>query len=182
MCNEAFGNRPFPDVCRAIRNAGYTGIEIAPFTLAEDPLAISASRRKQLRDIMAGEGLTFVGLHWLMVSPKGLHVTTADVELRLRSWQHIRNLIDLAADLGPNAVMTFGSPRQRATTEGVTREEATRHFVDGFRSVAPHALERGVTVLMEALPLDQCDVVTTLGEAAWRTERFVEGGPAPSAG
>jgi len=32
--------------------------------------------------------------------------------------------------------------------------------------VAPHALERGVTVLVEALPKGQCDVVLTLEEAA----------------
>jgi D-psicose/D-tagatose/L-ribulose 3-epimerase len=36
--------------------------------------------------------LIFVGLHWLMVSPKSLHVTTPDARLRRRSWEHIRSL------------------------------------------------------------------------------------------
>src|SRR5881296_1830968 len=118
ICNEAFEKYDFADACRAIRKAGYTGIELAPFTLAEAPAEVSASRRAELRDIMASEGLEFVGLHWLMVSPKGLHVTTPDAGLRARSWQHIRNLIDLCADLGPDGVMVFGSPYQRATTGG----------------------------------------------------------------
>ena len=48
--------------------------------------------------------------------------------------------------------MVFGSPAQRATTGGSTREEATRRYVDGLASVAPHALARGVTILVEALP------------------------------
>lgn len=166
MCNEAFEGWSFAQTARAIRAAGYTGIEIAPFTLAEAPSDISASRRQEYRDIVASEGLTFAGMHWLMVSPKGLHVTTPDRALRERSWDHIRRLIDLAADLGPQPVLVFGSPKQRSTTGGLTREEATRNFAEGLRSIAPHAESRQVTVLAEALPIGQGNVVQTLAEAA----------------
>src|SRR5438876_12319867 len=139
ICNEIFENTPLAPTCRAIRKAGYTGIEIAPFTLAEDPAAIPAPARREYRDTIESEGLRFVGLHWLMVSPKGLHVTTPDANLRARSWHHIRDLIDLCADLGPDGVMVFGSPYQRATTGGLSREQATRNYIDGLASVAPHA-------------------------------------------
>ena len=166
ICNEAFEGWDFAEAARAIRMAGYTGIEIAPFTLAEDPWTVPLSKRKELRTIMAGEGLTFVGLHWLMVSPKGLHVTTPDDAVRARSWLHIRNLIDLSGDLGPDSVMVFGSPFQRGTTGGSTVAAATRRFVDGIASVAKQAQDRGVTVLIEALPVEQADVVTSLDEAA----------------
>src|SRR5215471_13982959 len=165
ICNEAFEKWTFADACKAIRKIGYSGIELAPFTLAERPSEVSAARRAECRDIMAGEGLTFVGLHWLMISPKGLHVSGPDAELRRRSWDHIRDLIDLCADLGPDGVLVFGSPKQRSTTGGISRAEATRNFVDGIASVAPHAESRGVTVLVEALPLNQADVVTSLEEA-----------------
>ena len=166
ICNEAFEGWDFAEAARAIRMAGYTGIEIAPFTLAEDPWTVPLSKRKELRAIMAGEGLTFVGLHWLMVSPKGLHVTTPDDAVRARSWLHIRNLIDLSGDLGPDSVMVFGSPFQRGTTGGSTVAAATRRFVDGIASVAKQAQDRGVTILIEALPVEQADVVTSLDEAA----------------
>jgi len=170
MCNEAFERTPFAEVCKTLRGIGYAGIEIAPFTLAPDPLDISTDRRREYRDIMRSEGMQFVGLHWLMVSPKGLHVTTGDRALRERGWQHIRNLIDLCADLvgdaGPDGVMVFGSPQQRGTTGGLSRAEATRNYIEGLASVASHAETRGVTVLVEALPIGQCDVVTTLAEAA----------------
>ena len=63
ICNEVFENFTLPDACRAIRKAGYTGIEIAPFTLAEDPATLSPARRRECRDIVASEGLQFVGLH-----------------------------------------------------------------------------------------------------------------------
>lgn len=166
MCNEAFEKWPFAQACASIRKAGYDGIELAPFTLAEKPSDISPAQRREYRGIMAAEGLAFVGLHWLMVSPKGLHVTAPDPGLRQRSWEHIRNLIDLSADLGPGGVMVFGSPAQRCATGGLTRAEATRHFVEGLAGIAPHAESRGVTVLVEALPISQCDVVETLEEAA----------------
>ncbi len=166
ICNEAFEKFRFADACCAIRKAGYDGIEIAPFTLAEDPAAIPPAARREYRSIIESEGLGFAGLHWLMVSPKGLHVTTPDAALRAKSWQHIRNLIDLCADLGPGGVMVFGSPNQRSTTGGLSREQATRHYMDGLAGVAPDAAERGVTILVEALPIGQCDVVQTLDEAA----------------
>ncbi len=165
MCNEAFEGRTFADTCRAIRKAGYTGIELAPFTLAEDPAAISPAQRNEYRDIMASEGLAFAGLHWLMVTPKGLHVTGPDAALRRRSWQHIRNLIDLCADLGDGGVMVFGSPKQRCATGGLTPAEAVRNYVEGMAYVAPHACARRVSILVEALPADQCDVIQTLDEA-----------------
>jgi D-psicose/D-tagatose/L-ribulose 3-epimerase len=165
ICNEAFDKWPFADACKAIRKAGYTGIEIAPFTLAETPGEITAAQRARYRDIIGSEGLAFAGLHWLMASPKGLHVTGPDAGLRRRGWDHIRALIDLCADLGPDGVMVFGSPNQRSTTGGLTREQATRNFIDGLAGVAQQAERRGVTVLVEALPIAQCDVVQTLAEA-----------------
>lgn len=176
MCNEAFGDTSFSETCSTMRQAGYAGIEIAPFTLASTPLDISKGRRNELRRIMGDEGLAFVGLHWLMVSPVGLHVTTPDSEVRAHGWQHIRDLIDLCADLGDGGVMVFGSPKQRSTTGGLTREDATRNYVQGLKEIVPQAGDRGVTVLVEALPKSQSDVVQSLAEAAAIVEEI--GSPA----
>jgi len=165
VCNEVFENTPFENACRSVRALGYAGIEIAPFTLAEFPNTISSADRARYRRVMEEEGLVFVGLHWLMVSPKGLHVTTPDAALRARSWDHIRHLIDLCADLGDGGVMVFGSPNQRNTTGGMTRERAKAVFAEELGRVAPHAEERGVRILVEALPAGQSDVINTLSEA-----------------
>ena len=166
MCNEAFEGQPFGDVCRTLRRVGYEGIEIAPFTLAPEPGAVSVSQRAEYRRIIADEGLVCVGLHWLLVTPKTIHVTTPDTKLRTESWAYVRDLVDLCADLGDNGVMVFGSPKQRSSTGGLTPAEATRNFIDGMASIADHAQARGVTLLMEALPKSQSDIVTTLEAAA----------------
>ncbi|HWR51600.1 MAG TPA: sugar phosphate isomerase/epimerase family protein [Bryobacteraceae bacterium] len=167
ICNEVYEKRPFAETCRSVRAAGYTGIEIAPFTLAEDATTIPASRRREYADAIRSEGLQFAGLHWLMVSPKGLHVTTADPTLRNRSWAYVRGLVDLCADLGgPGGVMVFGSPKQRGSTGGISAADAKRNYIDGLAGVAPHAAARGVTILVEALPTTDTDVITTLDDAA----------------
>lgn len=169
LCNEVYQGWTLADMCRSMRGFGYQGIEIAPFTLAEDPARIPAAQRREYREIMEGEGLYFVGLHWLMAAPKGLHVTTPDEQLRKRSWDHVHALIDLCGDLAGDredcGVMVFGSPKQRCITGGSSREEATKRFIDGLASVADHAAERRVKVLAEALPSDQCDVLLSLEEA-----------------
>ncbi len=177
MCNEAFERRPFAEVCKILRATGYDGIELAPFTLGDDPLALRAADRRELRDIMIGEGLQFVGLHWLLVVPFPIHVTTPDLALRERSWQYVRGLIDLCADLvpdtaaapdsasGTHGIMVFGSPKQRSSTGGISSAEAVHNYVDGLASIAGHAEDRGVTILVEALPHSQSDVIHTLAEA-----------------
>ena len=165
VCNELYGDWPFGEAMKHIRKAGYAGVEIAPFTLSEDPAAIEAGKRREYRSIMESEGLQFAGLHWLLAAPSGLHVTAPDKALRERSWEYIRRLIDLCADLGSGGVLVFGSPRQRGSTGGLSREEAARHFIEGLVGIAPHAAGRGAPVLVEALSCKETDVVNSLEEA-----------------
>lgn len=165
MCNEAFEAQLFGSVCRNLRGFGYEGIEIAPATLAAHPLDVDSARRRELREIMASEGISFVGLHFILVGPTPLHITTPDRELREKSWQYVRHLIDLCADLGSGGVVVFGSPKQRSATGGMSASEARRHFVDGLADLAPQAGERGVTLLVEACPLSSTNVIHTLAEA-----------------
>ncbi len=171
VCNELYEQTPFREACSSIKHAGWDGIEIAPFTLETDATRLPKQRRSEVRNIIIEEGLEFVGLHWLTVGPEGLHVTTPDEEVRRSSWEYVRGLVELCADLRPQeagsgGVMVFGSPNQRKTTGGATREQATRNFVDGVRSITTDLEAAGVTLLIEALPVEQSDVIQTLDEAA----------------
>jgi D-psicose/D-tagatose/L-ribulose 3-epimerase len=172
VCNEIYKDVEFREACRRMKRLGYEGIEIAPFTLAESPRDVTPSQRQEFKRIMAEEGLSFVGLHWLMVSPAGLHVTTNDLAQRAKSWQHIHDLIDLCADLGHHGVMVFGSPKQRSTVGGMSPRDAVSVFTEELAKVAPHAKEQGVRILVEALPSDQSDVINTLAEAVAIVEQI----------
>ena len=170
VCNELYGETDFAEACRSMRRAGWTGIEVAPFTLMQDATRLPVGRRREVRDIIVSEGLKFVGLHWLTVGPEGLHVTTPDGAVRRRSWEYVRGLVELCADLRPEGaaggVMVFGSPVQRRTTGGLTREQAEANFIEGVRSIVPDLEAAGVTLCVEALPTDQCDVIISLDRAA----------------
>jgi sugar phosphate isomerase/epimerase len=158
-----FEKLDFAAQCRMIRAAGFQGIEIAPFTLADDLDEISAGRRQEIRGIIRSEGLQFAGLHWLLITPKWLHLTTADQGIRQKSWDYFLKLIDFCSDLG-GGVMVLGSPKQRAS-QGNTKTEAVRNLREGLARVAPHAAERGCVIAIEELPGKDTDVVNTLQEA-----------------
>src|SRR5690606_3026629 len=100
--------------CSYAAEIGYQGLEVAPFTLANHVDDISADRRAELRETADEAGVPVIGLHWLLVTPEGLHVTTPDEDLRRRSWDYVVALAVLCADLGGD-IMIFGSPGQRSS-------------------------------------------------------------------
>lgn len=166
LCNESMQELSWAEQCNIIGNAGYKGVEIAPFTLVEKGVEeIGAGERQQMVQDMENAGIECAGLHWLLAPPpKGLHFTTPDDQLRKRSVDYLDSLIDFCGDLG-GEVMIFGSPGQRSTTEGLSVQEAMDYFADGLSRVADHAQERGVKILVEPLSSDQTDVVNTLADA-----------------
>jgi sugar phosphate isomerase/epimerase len=162
ICNETFTGSSFEDGCRIARRTGFSGLEIAPFTLGDDPAELSPARRRELRKIIAAENIEYAGAHAFLSAPKGLLLTAADSSLRARSWDYFRRMIDLCADLGDRGVMVFGSSRQRQATDGVSVAEATDRIRDGLAAVASHAGTHGVTVLLEPLAPHLCNVINSL--------------------
>ncbi|MDQ2777262.1 MAG: sugar phosphate isomerase/epimerase [Acidobacteriota bacterium] len=170
ICNEIFQGAPFPDVCKQVQSLGYQGIELAPYTLAEDATLLGVSERTELRTHMADASLEFVGLHWLLMSPPGLHITSPDQTTLRRSWDFVHRAIDLCADLAGskekgNGVIVFGSPKQRSTEGAMQPRQAIDIFTHELAHTAPHAESRGVTLLVEAIPASQTDVITCLADA-----------------
>jgi len=166
LCSEILKEFSWPEQCEITGEAGYKGIEIAPFTLVKEGVQeITQSRRQQMVQDMKNAGIVCPGLHWLFVAPPpGLHFTTPDDQLRQRSVDYLVKLIDFCGDLG-GEIMVFGSPAQRGTSGGITIQEATNYFADGLAKVADHAKARNVIILVEPLPKKDTNVVNTLEEA-----------------
>jgi sugar phosphate isomerase/epimerase len=161
---------PFADACRMTADFGFSGIEIAPFTLTDDPRTLDHRRIEQLRKTMEDSGLACIGLHWLLTVPKGLHLTTPDEEVRARSWEFMRFLIDLCADLG-GSVMVLGSTKQRNTV-GIPVEQAVGYLTRGLEELGEPAENRNVSILLESLPNKLTDVINTMDEAAEVIDRI----------
>jgi D-psicose/D-tagatose/L-ribulose 3-epimerase len=161
LCNEVIAGLPFADQCRLAAALGYAGLEVAPFTLAEDPLTVPAAQRAGLRRIAADHGLRITGLHWLLTSPGALSITAPDATVRERTLRHMLGLVDLCADLG-GVVMVHGSPAQRqlgGDPAAPARAEAC------LRPVADAAHAAGIAYCLEPLARSLTDYVNTIDEA-----------------
>lgn len=165
MCNECMEDLSWQDQCKIMSDAGYTGVEIAAFTLVQESVnELTPADRKQLVTVMNDHGLDCVGLHWLLAPPpKDLHFTTPDKVVRDKTVQYLADLVDFCADLG-GKVMIFGSPKQRNAID-ISVDEAKKNFADGLARVADHAGSRDVKILVETLDSGQTDVVNTMAES-----------------
>jgi len=163
VCNEMFGKRDIEWVFQFAAETGFHGVEIAPFTLAESVTEISPERRKEIRSAAKKAGVEIVGLHWLLVSPKGLYMNTTDDEVRNKTFEYFCHLIEFCGDLG-GTVMVLGSPQQRNVPDGMPRDriwKITRQF---FTDCLPLARKRGVTICIEPLAREETNFINTAAE------------------
>ena len=164
ICQELFEGWEWERQCHAIASIGYTGIELAPFTLASRIGEVSSQRRRELKSIAESHGLTICGLHWLLAKTEGLHLTTADASVRRATSQYLIDLANACADFG-GTIMVFGSPGQRNLQPGVSRDQAYANAAEVFRAVTPVLSDRGVTIAMEPLTPKETNFVNSCADA-----------------
>jgi sugar phosphate isomerase/epimerase len=164
-CNEPWnGVASIEEVFRTAARVGFDGVEIAPFTLAEHVDEISAGRRKEIVRAAADAGVAIVGLHWLFVSPKGLHLTTPDAAIRRTTAEYLKLLANFCGDLG-GKVMILGSPKQRSIEPPTTFEEGWKRTKDVLASCGDVLAARDVSLCIEALAPRETNFVQTLDES-----------------
>ncbi|HET7838818.1 MAG TPA: sugar phosphate isomerase/epimerase family protein [Rectinemataceae bacterium] len=176
ICNELFGAMDFAASCGMIAAAGFTGIEIAPFTLGPDPSALGPDRVSALRRTILDSGLSFAGMHWLLAAPPGLHLASAEAATRRRTVDFLKAMCDLAGGLG-GGMLVLGSPRQRGA-QHVPASEALAFLREALAECGPHAAACGSKILLEALSSAQTEVVNLMSEA----EAMVRGIGGPGLG
>lgn len=164
ICQELFEGWDWERQCQTIASIGYTGIELAPFTLASRVGEVSPEHRRELRVIAESHGLTICGLHWLLAKTEGFHLTTADASVRQATSQYLADLAHACADLG-GSILVFGSPAQRNVPEGMSREQAYANAAEVFRAAMPVLAGRGVTLAMEPLTPKETNFVNSCAEA-----------------
>jgi sugar phosphate isomerase/epimerase len=150
ICNETYQGWDLARACADAAEAGYQGIEIAPFTLADDPRQITDVAAQAAGRTAKDAGLEVIGLHWLLLKPAGLHLTTPDAGVRQSTVAFARHLARLCAAMG-GAIMVWGSPRQRNVAEGQTYQDAFRFAADALRDICETAGPLGVTLALEPL-------------------------------
>ncbi|HEX3727989.1 MAG TPA: sugar phosphate isomerase/epimerase family protein [Pirellulales bacterium] len=171
ICNETFLDWPFDKAFGFAAECGYSGIEIAPFTLAPDARQISAVRRAEVRQLADREGLEVVGLHWLLAKSTGYYLTSPDAAVRRHTAEYVQELARLCRDLG-GARMIFGSPQQRNLLPGVSREQGLDFAAEVVAECLDVLDETEVTLCLEPLGPAEGNFLNTAADAARLIERI----------
>lgn len=172
ICNEIF--KEWNDIDRTIRyvrDVGYDGLEIAPFTLAPHVAQISGETRRAIVRSAAAVGLDLLGIHWVLVGPDGLHINHPRKDVRERTMAYLIDLVRFCGDVG-GEIMVFGSPKQRNVLDGLSYQQAFDFTVEVFESVLPTCEEHGVTICMEPLASTETNFCKSAAETVTLIERI----------
>ena len=169
ICNELFEawntDEGF-DFCRVfgyVKQCGYAGIEVAPFTLEKDAFHIPAARRVEIRRLAEQNDLEITGLHWLLAKTEGYYLTSPDPVLRQKTTDYFLELIRLCADLG-GRFMVLGSPLQRNILPDVTSDQAFGYAAEVLLKVVPMLEKCDVQIALEPLTPKETNFLTTAAE------------------
>lgn len=171
ICNETFGDWPLERACDLAAASGYTGLEIAPFTLAARAGLVAPQARGEIVRTLARAGLECIGLHWLLARTEGLHVAHPEREVRNQTIEYLGDLARLCQDLG-GRVLVFGSPKQRSLLPGVSPSEALDHIHEVFSRLVPVLEATDTVVALEPLAPSETDVLTTAAETCRVIDRI----------
>ena len=163
LCNEVVRELTFPEQCDLAARLGYDALEVAPFTFVDDPRELRSHDVRRLKKMAEDAGIGVSSLHWLLSSPAGLSITTADVEVRRRTLQVMEALVNVCAELG-GSVLVHGSPAQREVSREDPDGDAKRAS-EAFARVADVAQAAGVTYCIEPLSPQETVFVNTVAEA-----------------
>ncbi|GAA4854342.1 sugar phosphate isomerase/epimerase [Actinomycetospora corticicola] len=142
------------DALELLADHGYAGVALTLDVAHHDPFAPELARRTAaLADRLRGLGLGSVvetGARFLLDPRRKHHPTlvSADAADRARRVAFLRLCVDVAADLGSEAVSFWAG----VLAPGLDRDEAWRQLLFGVAAVTEYARGRGVTVAVEPEP------------------------------
>jgi len=163
ICNETFQGWDHARVCDRAAALGYTGLEVAPFTLAPLITDVTAAQRAELRRQAEAAGVRILGLHWLLAKTTGFHLTSADPAVRKRTGEYLADLARAAADLGGD-ILVLGSPVQRNLPAGTSLEEGAALAADTLSHCLRALEDARVCLCIEPLTPAETNFLTSAAE------------------
>ncbi len=164
LCNEVLGHLAFEQQCELASRLGYAALEVAPFTLAEDPLSLTDQDAIRMRGVATDHGLEVSGLHWLLTKPAGLSITSPDAAIRGQTTRWMIRCVELC-DLMGGDYLVHGSPKQRQIWPGQSAEQALALATECWSAAGAAATKAGLHYCIEPLSADQTSLINTVEQA-----------------
>ena len=171
ICNETFQDWPLDRACAFAAECGYTGIEIAPFTLAGRAGDVSHARSAKRsaarwkRPDWKSWGCTGC---WrrrkVFISPARTQRSASAPPITSP------NSRCLCGDLG-GKVMVLGSPLQRNLAEGMTKAQGMAYAAEVLCEVLPVLESNRVVLALEPLGPQETNFLLTAAEAVELIDR-----------
>ena len=155
----------FAEQCAYAAKLGYRALEVAPFTLADDPMTHhrragrALGRRSRATTAWPSAGCT--GCWWRRRACRSAARTRRCASARAR---RIARLIELCALLG-GSYLVHGSPAQRNPQPGQSAADALARATEAWVFAGELAGRAGLHYCIEPLSRDQTSVVNTIDEA-----------------
>jgi sugar phosphate isomerase/epimerase len=155
---------------RYVKQLGYDGIEIAPFTIAGSVEKVSKEKRNEMRKEANENKLEVVGTHWVLVTTdKNLNLFNKTGETNKEAINYLKEVVKFTAEIG-GKIVVFGSPKQRSVPSREIFNQAWNSAVLAFKEIGDFAKDEGVTVCIEPLSREQTNFINNVREA----NRFIE--------
>ncbi len=164
ICNEMFEGWTLGRVCETVKQIGYEGIELAPFTLAPLITDLSMGDRRRIFETIRDAGLETIGLHWLLAKTEGFYLTSPDANVRKKTADYLLALAEATRDLG-GKIMVLGSPQQRNLLPGIDYHQAIKYAREVFSTIMPRIGALDVDLCLEPLAPSETDFLTSIDQA-----------------
>ncbi|HNS31975.1 MAG TPA: sugar phosphate isomerase/epimerase family protein [bacterium] len=164
ICNEIFKDWKHEEMFAFISGLGYTGLEIAPFTLGNSVDTISAKTKDEIRNLASRYGVSIIGNHWLLAKPEGLSLSSPDTGTRKKTSDYLCSLAQFTADIG-GELMVLGSPKQRSIGEGQKKEDVRRYVKEGIAPALEICMKSNINICLEPLTINETNFINTADEA-----------------
>lgn len=149
---------PLSEVIERVAAIGYDGIEIGAASPHAFPDYIDAARRREIRQMLEANNLALASMLPAPGGGPGFNVASPLAEERAAAIEQYGKVADLCADLGGSTLLYVAGWQ----VFGTSRKQAWDWSRAALVKVADHALNRGVTVVIEPTSadsnlIDSCD-------------------------
>jgi len=164
ICNEMFENWDIEKIFYFIKEIGYEGLEIAPFTLGNSVDEIEKELIEKIKFLSKKTDIEIIGTHWLLAKPDGLSVSTNDKSVREKTSSYLCQLVHFTAEIG-GKIMVFGSPKQRNIEKNQTYDEVKKNFIECLLKPLEVAEKENIYICLEPLAKSETNFINTAKEA-----------------